>query len=111
MTIGAVLSIGLVVLFAAILLLDENFHKDLNKNGNGPAAYAAFAFFVAIGVLPSLISLLAPWAMFRGSGLATAWVGTIAGFLPCGPCFLISIGFSIWSVVLLIDPRVQKGMQ
>jgi hypothetical protein len=113
MLLGAALCIGVVAFFAAIIWFDEDFHDDIKgaNNADTVGAYIAFAFFILVGIGPSLLSLLAPWAMFRGRGLVTAWLGAIAGLLPCNPCFFVSAGFSIWAMVVLSDPRVNKGMQ
>lgn len=114
MTLGAAVCIGIITLFAVMIWLDDDFHTDINRGANEAeriGAYIAFAFFVGITILPSVLSLLGPWAMFRGRGSITAWLGTIVGILPCNPCFFITAGFAIWGMVILSDPRVQKGMQ
>ena len=113
MLLGAALCIGVVAFFAAIIWFDKDFHEDIKgpNNADTAGAYIAFAFFILVGIVPSLLSLLAPWAMFRGRGVVTAWLGAIAGLLPCNPCFFVSAGFSIWAMVVLSDPRVNKGMQ
>jgi hypothetical protein len=113
MLLGAALCICVVAFFAAIIWFDKDFHEDIKgpNNADTAGAYIAFAFFILVGIVPSLLSLLAPWAMFRGRGVVTAWLGAVAGLLPCNPCFFVSAGFSIWAMVVLSDPRVNKGMQ
>lgn len=113
MTLGAALCIGVIAFFAVLVWMDDDFHADLQGADQAETigGYVAFAFFVGIAILPSVFSLIGPWAMFRGRGLVSAWLGTIAGLLPCNPCFFITAGFAIWGMVVLSDPRVQKGMQ
>lgn len=113
MTLGAAVCIGVIAFFAVLVWFDDDFHADLQGADQAETigGYVAFAFFVGMAILPSMFSLLGPWAMFRGRGVVSAWLGTIAGLLPCNPCFFITAGFAIWGMVVLSDPRVQKGMQ
>ena len=35
----------------------------------------------------------------------------VAPAMPCNPCCFIGIGFGIWGIVVLCDPRVTQAMQ
>lgn len=113
MSLGAAVCIGVVSFFAVMIWLDNDFHADIKGADEAETigGYIAFAFFMGVAILPSVISLIGPWAMFRGRGQVAAWLGTFAGLLPCNPCFFITAGFAIWGMIVLSDPRVQKGMQ
>lgn len=111
--LGALINIGIIAVFSVMIWLDKNFHEDIKgvNDAETIGAYIAFGFFIVVALLPSLAALLAPWAMFRGRGLVAAWLGSIAAVLPCNPCFFVTAGFAIWGMVLLSDPRINKGMQ
>jgi len=113
MTLGSAVCIGVIAFFSVLIWLDEDFHADIKgaDQAETMGAYIAFAFFVLVGIVPSLLALMGPWAMFRGRGLVTAWLGTIVALFPCNPCFFLTAGFAIWGMVVLSDPRVSKGMQ
>jgi hypothetical protein len=61
--------------------------------------------------LPSLGMLVGVVSLFRGKGLPMAWTSVVCAILPCNPCFLISLGFGIWGIVVLCDSRVTRAMQ
>lgn len=61
--------------------------------------------------VPSLCMLAGSIALFTAKRPWLAWVGVIAAVLPCNPCCFISIGFGIWGIVMLCDPRVSQAMQ
>jgi hypothetical protein len=113
MTLGALLCIGIVLLFTIMIWLDAGFHEDIKGADEAETigAYMAFAFFVIAGIVPSLASLFGCWSMYTGRGLVSAWMGTITGVLPCNPCFFVTAGFAIWGMVVLSDPRVSAGMK
>jgi hypothetical protein len=78
----------------------------------GEAGY----YLVALGTiaamsLPSLCMFAGSFALFTGTRPGLAWVGVIAAVLPCNPCCFINIGFGIWGIVVLSDPRVTQAMQ
>lgn len=113
MTVGSLLCIGIVMFFTILIWLDPGFHRELQgpNQADTIAAYFVLAFFIILGVGPSLVSLFGCWALYTGKGLVSAWIGAIAGLLPCGPCFFVTAGFAIWGMVVLSDPRVSAGMK
>jgi hypothetical protein len=111
MAVGAVVCIGIVTLFTVLILMDADFHKEIQgpNQADTIGVYAVFAFFVFMGIAPALVTLFGSWSMLVGRGLVSAWIGAIAGLL--NPCCLISGGFAIWGMVILSDPRVSAGMK
>ncbi len=114
MTLGAVINVGLIAFSFGAMLLDDNFNRDLQQNGNAletTFAYLFLTLFMLVCALPGILTLIGAYAMYRGRGVLAAWVGSIAAVLPCNPCFFISAGFAIWGMVVLADSRVQQGMK
>lgn len=110
--IGALLCIGVTVAFAILIALTPEFQKDAK---NDPDAFVMSCIVLSVmamgSILPSLISLFGAYCMFRGKGLIGAWIGAIAGVMPCSFCFFVTAGFAIWGMVILSDPRVSTGMK
>jgi len=113
-SVSAILSLGLVLLFTVVILVDEGFHREIQGGGDPLATtfgYIFFALMIAFAAAPAICSLMGAWAMFRGRGLVTAWLGLLASFVPCSPCFLFSLLFSIWGIIVLSDSRVSSALR
>jgi hypothetical protein len=111
-TLGGLASLGLVGLLTVLVLMDTNFHQEVQQDGQAEAigAYVVFALFVGFASLTPIVSLVGAVAMFRGRGLVAAWAGTIASVLPCSPCFFVGAAFAIWGMVVLSDSRVSSAL-
>lgn len=105
LVIGGFLSLGYVGLTVLGLSVNPN---------QGIPADDRLVFVILLMVamtLPSLAMLAGSVAMFRGKGVLLAWTGAIGALIPCNPCCLISLGFGIWGIVMLCDPRVTQAMR
>lgn len=114
LALGAILGMLCVAWLGVALMLDDEFHRDLQAGGDPAATFFAYLIFAILGfvfTVPSIVSLVGAWAMFRGRGVVAAWSGAIAMLLPCSPCWIPFAAFSIWGMVVLNDPRVQQGMK
>jgi hypothetical protein len=111
-TLGGLASLGLVGLLTVLVLMDTNFHQEVQQDGQAEAigAYVVFALFVGFASLTPIVSLVGAVAMFRGRGLVAAWAGAIASVLPCSPCFFVGAAFAIWGMVVLSDSRVSSAL-
>jgi hypothetical protein len=108
--IGAVLCLFYVGL--TLIGLSVNNNQQIPADEAGRIGYYAGVVGVIVAMtLPSLAMLIGSVAMFRGKGLPLAWTGAIAAVMPCNPCCLISLGFGIWGIVVLCDPRVSQAMR
>lgn len=112
MTVGAAMCLGLIAFFVVNFSLNDHVAENVRReeDRNPVTGYIISTMFVAGTTIPSLLSLLGAWAMFRGRGLTYAWVGAMVALIPCNPCFFISAMFSIWAMIVLSDPRVHKAM-
>lgn len=78
---------------------------------NDPGYSIGWYFGATVIFLPSLAMLVASIALFLGKPRWLAWVSVISAVLPCNPCCFISLGFGVWGIVMLCDPRVSRAMQ
>lgn len=108
--IGGVLCLGYAGLTLIGMLVNVNQPFPADDAGR-MFLYVWMAVVVFAMTLPSLAMLFGSVAMFRGKGLPLAWTGAIAAVMPCNPCCLISLGFGIWGIVVLCDPRVAQAMR
>lgn len=110
--VGALFCLGYLVLSIGVSLANGDLMREAPQDGGERAAFmfGMIAVFVAMGV-PSLLMLAGAFAMFRGKGLVLAWTGAIAAVLPCSPCCFVGMGFGIWAMVVLSDPRVKQMMK
>ncbi|WP_425615041.1 hypothetical protein NA78x_004929 [Anatilimnocola sp. NA78] len=111
--LSALMTLVLIGLFFLMMLMDPGFQKDLFKPDPAETAGGLIALGVMIGLAsaPSLIALLGAYAMFRGRGLVTAWLGTIAALIPCGPCIVFGAIFAVWGMIALSDTRVSTALR
>ncbi len=108
--IGAILCLGYVGL--TLIGLSVNPNQPIPQDDAGRIGYYVGMVGAIIAMtLPSLAMLVGSVSMFRGKGATMAWVGAIAAVLPCNPCCLINLGFGIWGIVVLCDPRVTHAMR
>ena len=112
MTVGAIFGLGYLCFSIGISLMNGNLMRNAPQDDGERAAFlfGMILVFVVMG-LPSLLMLLGALAMFRGKGLVLAWTGAIASLLPCSPCCILGLGFGIWGIVTLSDPRVSRIMK
>jgi hypothetical protein len=99
--IGAILCLGYIGLTIIGMLINEEDRIPV----------VSIVIGIGIATLPSLAMLVGSVAMFRGKGPTLAWTAAIAAVMPCNPCCLISLGFGIWGIVVLCDPRVTHAMR
>jgi hypothetical protein len=113
MALGAVLSIGMIAFFVIAIISSPDFQQDAQNPNAGDFIAGCVVLFImaAVGTLPSFLSFVGAYAMYRGKGKVAAWVGAAASLVPCNPCFFIGAGFGIWGMVALNDPRVSAGMK
>jgi hypothetical protein len=112
-SLGAALGIGMIAFFVVAIIASPEFQNDAQNPNAGDFIAGCVVLFImaAIGTLPSFLSLVGAYAMYRGRGKIAAWVGAIAALFPCNPCFFIGAGFAIWGMVALSDPRLSAGMK
>lgn len=111
--LGAALGIGLIAFMAVAIIASPEFQEDAqNPNaGDFVAGCVVLFFMAAFGSLPSFLSFIGAYAMYRGKGKVAAWVGAVAALIPLNPCCFIGAGFAIWGMIVLSDPRVSAGMK
>lgn len=108
--IGAMLCLSYIGLTVVGMSVNQN--QAIPADDAGRIGYYVGVVGVIVAMtLPSLAMLAGSVAMFRGKGVLLAWTGAIAAVLPCNPCCLISLGFGIWGIVVLCDPRVTHTMR
>lgn len=108
--IGALLCLGYVGLTIIGLSVNQNRPMPADEAGR-IGYYVGMVGAIIAMTLPSLAMLIGSVAMFRGKGLSLAWTAAIAAVMPCNPCCLISLGFGIWGIVVLTDPRVSQTLR
>lgn len=108
--IGAILCLSYVGLTLIGLSVNRNQPIPVDEAGR-IGYYIGMVGAIVAMTLPSLAMLIGSVAMFRGKGVPLAWTGAIAAVMPCNPCCLISLGFGIWGIVVLCDPRVSQAMR
>jgi predicted Zn finger-like uncharacterized protein len=106
--VGAIFCLAYAVFNAVVLVVGR-----VNlPNANDDMSYYLGMFFGATMIfLPSVGMLVGSIALFRGQPKWLAWVAVISSVLPCNPCCFINLGFGIWGIVVLCDPRVSQAMQ
>ena len=109
--IGAILCLSYVGLTLLGLAVNPNQPGIPADEAGRIGYYIGMIGAIVAMTLPSLGMLGGAAAMFRGKGLTLAWIGAVSAVLPCNPCCLISLGFGIWGIVMLCDPRVSQAMQ
>ncbi len=112
--LGPAIGIVIGVVFCLSYMLLTIAVGVLNPNPQGQDKDALLFTVLALGTVGTLHiggMIVGAVAMFRGKGLQMAWIGSIAALLPCSPCCLFCIGFGIWGIVVLCDPRVSRALK
>lgn len=82
---------------------------------NDPAVRAALPIILvvmyALFLIPPILVLLGAVSMLRVKSYALAKTGAILSLVPCSCCFLISIPFGIWALIVLNNPQVRSAFQ
>jgi hypothetical protein len=107
--IGAVFCLGYAAFTSVVFVLS---HIDGPAPADDALAHSIGVFLGLTAVfLPSIGMLAGSMALFLGKPKWLAWVAVICAVLPCNPCCVINLGFGIWGIVVLCDPRVSQAMQ
>ncbi len=104
--LGLLIGNGLTVAFWAFVVVANAVD---NSGGAEEIVSMALGAFI-LSVFPLLITIGAIF-MLRLRLYGVALAACILGCIPCAPCWILTIGFSIWGLVVLSDAGVKGAFR
>ncbi len=105
--------VGIILVIMAILTIVWQILQAFTAiaDANDPARMIVGIIGFCIGLALNVTVILGGLAMVRGDNHKMSMAAIIIGFIPfCGPCLGLSIPFSIWGIILLLNEDVKHAM-
>ena len=119
--IGLISSGVINIIWTSIWIFSNSvgFLKEENRNFTtdgqriaGTTGYVLGSMFLVLGLALAPMIIYAALQMLKGEKYRLAKTAAILSIIPCTSCcFLVSIPFGIWTLVVLADPQVKAFFQ